>query len=110
MQINEAFFNLRKETGILLSPIGIAWGNVLNSKINVELFDSDEFHASPAGSYLVACVFYCTLFGKRPVGLSGKITYRDRIIVDIPNDITYQLQQFALNAYEFINYEYRLER
>jgi hypothetical protein len=32
------------------------------------LYDADGSHPSAAGSYLAACVFFRTLFGKSPVG------------------------------------------
>ncbi len=39
----------------------------------LNLYFSDGSHPSPIGSYVAACVFYATLYGKSPVGLSRRI-------------------------------------
>jgi len=38
------------------------------------LYVADKSHPNSAGSYLAACVFYATIFGKSPEGLAARIT------------------------------------
>ncbi|MBP7409288.1 MAG: hypothetical protein KA941_11060 [Flavobacteriales bacterium] len=45
-----------------VSPVGVAWKQVRDTHPLINLYDADGSHPSPAGTYLAACVFYCTLF------------------------------------------------
>lgn len=45
-----------------VSPVGVAWKQVRDTHPFINLYDADGSHPSPAGTYLAACVFYCTLF------------------------------------------------
>ena len=51
-----------------VAPVGEAWRLVLNNTSMV-LHSSDNSHPSIEGSYLGACVFYASIFGKSPIGL-----------------------------------------
>ncbi len=76
-QLTRAYSAIAKELGGLCCPVGPAWANVLKGRPDVELYQSDGSHPSPAGSYIGACVFYAMLYGKSPVGLPGKVIARD---------------------------------
>jgi hypothetical protein len=54
----------------IVSPVGIAWKRSRAADSTINLWSADNSHPSAAGSYLSACVFYATLLGKNPVGLS----------------------------------------
>jgi hypothetical protein len=58
------------ENGGYLSPVGWAWKHVRDAHPNIELYQADESHPSESGTYLAACVFYCTLFRQSCVGTS----------------------------------------
>lgn len=45
-----------------VSPVGVAWKQVRDTQPQINLYDPDGSHPSVAGTYLAACVFYCTLF------------------------------------------------
>jgi hypothetical protein len=57
--------------------VGEAWRRARNDpagtsaleRANASLFVADGSHPSAAGTYLAACVFDATLYGKSPVGL-----------------------------------------
>ncbi|MBK9176820.1 MAG: hypothetical protein IPM46_10905 [Flavobacteriales bacterium] len=51
-----------------VSPVGVAWKQVRDTHPLINLYDADGSHPSPAGTYLAACVFYCTLFQESCVG------------------------------------------
>lgn len=53
-----------------VSPVGISFQNSIAADSTLELYNSDQSHPSPAGSYLAACTFYATLYKKSPVGTS----------------------------------------
>ena len=44
------------------APVGAAWKAVRDAHPTISLYDADGSHPSPAGTYLAACVFYCTLY------------------------------------------------
>jgi hypothetical protein len=49
-----------------LSPVGAVWHYIRDTYPGIELYDADESHPSPAGSYAAACTFYASLFRKDP--------------------------------------------
>ncbi len=53
-----------------VSPVGWAWKHVRDTHPDIELYQPDESHPSVAGTYLAACVFYCTIFRESCVGTS----------------------------------------
>ncbi|MCS7077551.1 MAG: PKD domain-containing protein [Bacteroidia bacterium] len=60
-----------------VAPVGAAWKMVRDSFPSINLYEPDESHPTEQGTYLAACVFYCTLFHKSCVGSSyifGSVT------------------------------------
>ncbi|HRH70182.1 MAG TPA: hypothetical protein PLB89_11795 [Flavobacteriales bacterium] len=53
-----------------VSPVGWAWKQVRDTHPTIDLYQQDGSHPSVAGTYLAACVFYCTLFRESCVGSS----------------------------------------
>ncbi len=51
-------------TGIPSIPVGNAWMEFHSRYPDFALWTADGSHPSPTGSYLAACVIYCTLFGE----------------------------------------------
>jgi hypothetical protein len=51
-----------------LAPVGVVWSQVRKSYPALELYDPDNFHPSPLGSYLAAATFYAAIFGDSPYG------------------------------------------
>jgi type IX secretion system substrate protein/PKD domain-containing protein len=49
-----------------LSPVSIAWNYIRQNYPGIDLYQPDESHPSPAGSYAAACCFYATIFKKDP--------------------------------------------
>jgi hypothetical protein len=44
------------------APVGVAWKNARDTQPQIDLYATDGSHPSMAGTYLAACVFYCTFF------------------------------------------------
>jgi hypothetical protein len=82
VRINKAYEAMARELkaqGIdtEIAPVGEAWNWVRNNYFDIELYTDNMkdpykyVHPSRAGSYLSACVFYATIFGKSVIKASG---------------------------------------
>jgi hypothetical protein len=49
--------------------VGDAWQTVVGQQPNAALWQGDGVHPTTEGTYLAACVFYASIFGRSPVGL-----------------------------------------
>ncbi|HZG01409.1 MAG TPA: PKD domain-containing protein [Chitinophagales bacterium] len=49
-----------------VSPVGKVWKHIRQNFPSINLYQSDGSHPSLAGSYLVACCFYTSIFKKNP--------------------------------------------
>lgn len=56
--------------GVLVVEAGYAFENLYAQTSAVDLYHSDERHPSPAGSYLVACTIFASLFGEESEGIT----------------------------------------
>lgn len=72
-KIAAAYVELGKRIDAQVAPAGNAWKAALAADGALALHTADGIHPTPAGSYLAACVFYATLYGKSPAGLPGEI-------------------------------------
>lgn len=71
--ISKAYEELAQDLNAELAPVGNAWKAALAANQHLTLHVIDQKHPNAAGTYLAACVFYATLYGKSPEGLPGKI-------------------------------------
>jgi hypothetical protein len=67
--IENAYKSIANKLSALLVPAGVAWNKFRTKHSLPNLYDADQSHPSPAGSYLVACVFLATLLDASPMGL-----------------------------------------
>jgi hypothetical protein len=72
-RLDYAYFHAAREGRAVVAPAGLAWARVRQAHPEIELFLGSGSHPSPAGTYLVACTFFATLFDRSPVGLTAKI-------------------------------------
>ncbi len=72
--LTDAYLSIGKELNDMVVPVGLAWQAALKARPDFALHIVDKSHPNPAGSYLAACVFYATLYGQSPEGLSARIT------------------------------------
>src|SRR5262249_10179216 len=80
-QLNAVYAAVASDTNAIVAPLGRAWVTaVKESSINLYI---DYVHPTRAATYLGACVFYATLFGKSPEGLPSN-PWNDR---DLASDI-----------------------
>ena len=86
--ISTAYERLARDLQARLAPVGNAWKMALAADRKLVLHDGDQKHPNATGTYLAACVFYATLYGKNPEGLPGGF-------VGLTNDEARRLQTIA---------------
>lgn len=94
----DAYLDLARREKAAVAPVGIAWENCLKRHPGIPLYQADGRHPTAEGSYLAACVMYCTLFGKSPAGLPGKLSLKGVILCSIPADRARKLQTVAMDT------------
>ncbi len=60
--LRDTYLYLATMNDAYVSPVGVAWKVVRDTHPLINLYQSDGSHPSVEGTYLAACVFYCTLF------------------------------------------------
>ena len=71
--VDQGYLAIASELAIPIAPVGDAWQTVVDEQPDAALWQGDGVHPTTAGTYLAACVFYASIFGRSPVGL----TYTD---------------------------------
>ena len=69
--LNQAYTRMGRQLDAFVAPVGLAWSESLKSNPQIALYNEDQSHPNIYGTYLAACVFYATLTGQSPVGLSN---------------------------------------
>jgi hypothetical protein len=64
-RLRESYLEMAFANDAFAAPIGVAWKKVRETHPLIELYNADESHPSPEGTYLAAAVFYSTLY-RRP--------------------------------------------
>jgi hypothetical protein len=97
--LDQAYSGIAKEVAAVVAPAGLAWQAALKVKPDLSLHISDLSHPTPAGSYLNACVFYETFFGRSPEGLPRTIKDRaGKVLVELTESEATLLQRAALET------------
>ena len=69
--ITDVYTTIGREVGAIVVPVGSVWQRFLADHDRPVLYDRDQSHPSPAGSYLAACVFLVALLKTSPVGIEA---------------------------------------
>ena len=67
-RLRDSYLLFANDFNTSVSPVGVAWKVMRDTYPNVDLYNPDESHPSINGTYLAACVFYCTMYKKSCVG------------------------------------------
>lgn len=86
-RVRKGYATLAQEIDVDVAPVGVAWARAYRQRPGLQLWHGDGSHASRAGSYLAACVFYAVLYGQSPVA--------NRYTADLPHDDASFLQTQA---------------
>jgi hypothetical protein len=93
--LSGAYFDLARQLGTSVAPVGVAWQKALLADKNLVLHAADKSHPSPAGTYMATCVFYATLLGKSPVGLPAELKKDGKPLVSLSAEQARRLQTIA---------------
>jgi hypothetical protein len=97
--VEQAYVGLARQLKAVVAPAGAAWSRALKANPTLALHISDLSHPTPAGTYLNACVFYETFFGKSPEGLPHTIkNAAGKVLIDLPESEALMLQRTALET------------
>jgi hypothetical protein len=88
-RLTATYRRLARELGGTVAPVGETWRGVRRSRPDLELY-GDETHQNKTGAYLIACVFYGTLFARSPEGL--------KYTAGLDESVARMLQRAAWNA------------
>lgn len=61
------YTNMAEQNNAMISPVAKVWRRLRNTTGALELYQSDESHPTPAGTYAAALSFYSLFYGKDPV-------------------------------------------
>jgi len=89
-QLVVGYLTIAREQDVPVAPAGYAWWRTRKQNPGIELWQSDGSHPNNNGTYLVACVFYATIFRESPEGLS--------YTAQIPGKTVQALQSIAAGA------------
>jgi Tol biopolymer transport system component len=92
-QVTAALQQMVQGLKLLLAPVGPAWERSLRQRPELALWGNDNHHASRAGTYLMACVLYATIYQQSPIGLS--------FTAGLPEETALFLQEIAEAAPAF---------
>jgi hypothetical protein len=94
--VEQAYVSLASQLKAVVAPAGAAWSLALKANPTLSLHIADLSHPTPAGTYLNACVFYETFFGKSPEGLPRTIkNAAGKVLIDLPESEALLLQRTA---------------
>ena len=95
--IARVYQDVALECSAMLAPVGRAWELALDKNGCPDLYHRDGRHASKAGAYLSACVFFTLLCGD-PIGLSNRVEKDEHVMADLPDSEARLLQEAASKA------------
>jgi hypothetical protein len=67
--IDNGYLSIARSLSDAVAPVGYVWFIVVRQHSEIDLWQDDGSHPSPAGTYLEACVFYDTIFRQPSAGL-----------------------------------------
>ena len=96
--VSESYTMAAEQVGGLLYPAGEAWRLAWERDSTLQLYGSDRFHPSPAGTYVAALVMFEQITGLSPIGLTGNVTTFSGIMLSLSAETVTILQESAAEA------------
>jgi hypothetical protein len=88
--ITDAYNGIGRALGATVVPVGVVWQSFLRKHNSPVLYDRDQSHPTPAGSYLAACVFLAVLLKENPVGIQSDIAGLEEPDVPLLQKVAWQ--------------------
>jgi len=70
-KLRDAYEAVTQAVGGIRVPVGYGFAEARRIAPHVDLYKEDDYHPSPAGTYIAACLFYMALTGKDCAALPG---------------------------------------
>ena len=96
--VSESYTMAAEQVDGLLYPAGEAWRLAWGRDSTLQLYGSDGFHPSPAGTYLAALVMFQQLTGRSPIGLPGNVVTASGVVLGLSSETAAILQEAAAEA------------
>lgn len=93
--VAQSYRNAALASKSLLFPAGEAWEEALRADASLALYDPDQLHPTPAGSYLAALVVTHGLTGVEPKKVPAKLRLATRRTFTLPEAQAAKLRQAA---------------
>ena len=65
--LSSAYLYVGQQIHAPVVPVGLVWEYFINTYPQLNLYYTDDKHPGLPGTFLIACTFYYSLFGKNPV-------------------------------------------
>jgi hypothetical protein len=89
-RVHEGYRDAARALDVPVVGVGLVWREVVRTHPDLALWQPDGSHASLAGSYLAACVFFKAMYGRSPEG--------NAYTAGLPDEDARRLQQVAAAA------------
>ncbi len=66
-QLASAYISVGQKLNAPVVPVGKVWDYFIKTYPTINIYYTDDKHPSLPGTYLIACTFYYSLFGRNPV-------------------------------------------
>lgn len=96
-----SYVSITKSLNAECAPAGMAFEKVKQSLPHIQMFQDKGGHPTPQATYLIACVFYATIYDKTPEGLPNQLTTSAATVTVAPNDAT-AMQRYAWQALQMV--------
>lgn len=96
--VSESYTMAAEQVGGLLYPAGEAWRLAWQRDSTLQLYGTDGFHPTEAGTYLAALVMFQQLTGRSPIGLTGNVVTPSGIVLGLSSETAAILQEAAAEA------------
>lgn len=77
-RIKNQYFRFADLLNARISPVGEVWKTIRTNYSGINLYDPDNQHPSPEGSYVSACTFFAGIFGESPVQNTAKVNLDEK--------------------------------
>lgn len=67
-RLRDSYIQMGYDNDATIAPVGISWQVSWTDNPAIDLWTADNSHPNIYGSYLAACTFYATFYGKSPSG------------------------------------------
>ena len=99
-RIQKGYLQMSDATGQFpVAPVGMVWKQIREKYPELNLYEADNSHPSPYGSYIAACTFYSAVYKESPIDGA----YPKKIEETLAKDIQKTAAEYVLTYYSKYN-------